>query len=149
MQAAVEFIYQTDFSITNENSYITWLVACAQMHNASSIDLVYAFMDDASLHAINLKHLNHDTFTDIITFDDTVGTNVVANIAISIERLVDNSKSYSQSLQDELLRVMSHGLLHCLGFNDDTKSAQQVMRAAENKCIHLFHVEHKTTNHVS
>lgn len=149
MQATVEFMYHTDFSITDEESFTSWLIACAQKYNASSINLVFAFMDDASLHALNLNHLKHDTLTDIITFDDTVGTDVVANIAISVDRIEDNSTTYSQSFQDELLRVMSHGLLHCLGFNDKTEEAQQEMRAAEDSCMKLFHVEHKTTNHVS
>lgn len=149
MQSDVTFFYQTDFSLKDEELYIKWLTACAQKFGAVSIALSFAFMDDVSLHKLNLKHLNHDTYTDIITFDDSLGKEIIANIAISIDRVLANAQAFSQPFDAELCRVMSHGLLHCLGFNDKTEQEQVAMTQAEEDCLNLFHVEHKTTIHVS
>ena len=149
MQVSVEFIYNTSFTLTDEQLYVRWLTACANQFNASSLDLAIAFMDDDALHALNISHLNHDTLTDIITFDDSVGKDIVANIAISIDRVFANAAKYSQTVDNELLRVISHGLLHCLGFNDKTVAEKGSMTVAEDTCIELFHVERKNTDYVS
>lgn len=149
MQSAIEYIYETDFLLTDESSYSKWLASCAQLFGATSISLVFSFMGDDAVHALNVKHLNHDTYTDIITFDDSVGKDIMANIAVSIDRVVDNASAFSEDFDTELLRVMAHGLLHCLGFNDKTTTETKAMRQAEQRCIELFHVEQNTTNHVS
>ncbi len=149
MQVSVEFIYNTSFTLTDEQLYVRWLTVCANQFNASSLDLAIAFMDDDALHALNILHLNHDTLTDIITFDDSVGKDIIANIAISIDRVVANAAKFSQNTDNELLRVISHGLLHCLGFNDKTVAEKDSMTVAEDTCIELFHVERKKTDYVS
>lgn len=149
MQVAVEFIYETSFSISDERLYVCWLTSCANKFKATSIDLAIAFMDDDALHTLNVKHLNHDTLTDIITFDDSVGTDIVANVAISIDRVFSNAQKFSQTAENELLRVISHGLLHCLGFNDKTEIDKERMKEAEDVCIELFHVERNNSHYVS
>lgn len=149
MQVAVEFVYQTSFSLSDEPLYVRWLTACAKKFKATSVDIAIAFMNDESLHKLNVKHLDHDTLTDIITFDDSIGKDIVANIAISIERIFANAETFSQTNEEELCRVMAHGLLHCLGYNDKNEIDKHNMEAAENICMKLFHVEHKTNNHVS
>ena len=149
MQAAVEFIYDTAFSIPDEQLYARWLTACAKKFDAASIDLAIAFMDDEALRALNVKYLNHDTFTDIITFDDSVGKDIVANIAISVDRVSANANKFSQVFDNEIIRVISHGLLHCLGYNDKTVEEKAKMTSAEEICIKQFHVEHKSAKHVS
>ena len=149
MQVSVEFIYNSSFTLYDDQLYVRWLTACATNFDATSIDLAIAFMDDEALHALNVKHLNHDTLTDIITFDDSVGGDVVANIAISVERVRANANEFSQPFDNELIRVISHGLLHCLGFNDKAEIEQQKMKAAEDVCIKLFHVEQESSRYVS
>ena len=149
MQATVDFVYHTAFSISDEPLYKRWLMVCAKKFGAESIDVAIAFMNDEALHALNVKHLNHDTLTDIITFDDTVGKDVVANMAISIERVQINAATFSQTTENETLRVISHGLLHCLGYNDKTELEKTKMKEAEGMCIELFHVERKRTHYVS
>ena len=149
MQAAVEFIYDTAFSISDEQLYARWLIACSKKFDAVSIDLAIAFMDDEALHALNVKYLNHDTLTDIITFDNSVGKYVVANIAISVDRVYANANKFSQVFDNEMIRVISHGLLHCLGFNDKTVDEKVKMKSAEDICIKQFHVEQKSIKHVS
>ena len=148
MESQLEYIYETDFSLKTEKLYSSWLVSCSYHYGVHSLFLAYAFMDDDALHALNLKHLKHDTLTDIITFDDSVGKDINANIAISIDRVKANALTYSVSFDTELLRVMSHGLLHCLGFSDKTSAEAQAMRTEEDVCINLFHVEHKNTKDV-
>lgn len=149
MQSEVVFTYQTSFSLSNEESYVDWITKCAKVFGASSLLVSYAFMNDADLHKLNVQFLEHDTLTDIITFDDTVGRDVEANIAVSIDRIKANAQTYAVSFHDELLRVMAHGLLHCLGFNDKIDTEKEVMKGAENKCIQLFHVEHNPDGYVS
>ena len=148
MESQIEYIYETDFFLNEENRYSSWLVRCSNHYGADSLFLAFAFMDDKALHALNLQHLQHDTLTDIITFDDSVGKEICANIAISVERIKANALTYSVSFETELLRVMAHGLLHCLGFSDKTSAAVKEMRAEEDFCINLFHVEHKNATDV-
>lgn len=148
MQVAVEFVYQTSFSLPDEPLYVRWLTACAKKFKATSVDIAIAFMNDKSLQTLNAKHLDHDAFTDVITFDDSVGKDVVANIAISTERVFANAKAFSQTNEEELRRVMAHGLLHCLGYNDKNEIDKHNMEVAETICMKLFRVEHKTSNHV-
>lgn len=149
MDASVDFTYQTDFVLVDEQMFVNWLTKCANQHNATALTLVYAFMDDEALLELNLKYLNHNTLTDIITFDDTVGKDVSANIAISVTRVRENAAELNVPFDEELLRVMSHGLLHCFGFKDKTESQIAAMRMAEQACIELFHVEQNKESHVS
>ena len=149
MDASVDFTYQTDFVLVDEQMFANWLIVCANQHNVTALTLVYAFMDDEALLKLNLKHLNNNMLTDIITFDDTVGKDIVANIAISVTRVHENSAELNIPFDEELLRVMSHGLLHCLGFQDKTESQIADMRRAEQSCIKLFHVEQNKQSHVS
>ena len=149
MDASVDFTYQTDFVLVDEQMFANWLIVCANQHNVTALTLVYAFMDDEALLKLNLKYLNNSMLTDIITFDDTVGKDIVANIAISVTRVHENSAELNIPFDEELLRVMSHGLLHCLGFQDKTESQIADMRRAEQSCIKLFHVEQNKQSHVS
>lgn len=149
MDASVDFTYQTDFTLVDEKLFAKWITNCAKQHKASSLSLVYAFMSDESLLALNTKFLSHNTLTDIITFDDSIGKDVLANIAISIDRVRENAIELNIPFDEELLRVMSHGLLHCLGLRDKTASQTEQMRKAEHQCIKMFHVEQNNERHVS
>ena len=149
MDASVDFTYQTDFVLVDEQLFAKWLTSCAKQHKASSLSLVYAFMSDESLLDLNLKYLIHNTLTDVITFDDSIGKDVSANIAISIDRVRENAKELNIPFDEELLRVMSHGLLHCLGHRDKTVSQTEQMRKAERDFIKMFHAEQNKERHVS
>lgn len=103
----------------------------------------YVFCNDTELIEINIKHLNHNTLTDIITFDYTVGSKINSDIFISIERVTENAKKFNVSFEEELHRVMIHGILHLCGYKDKTKSDSELMRKKENislklKSIHLI-----------
>jgi rRNA maturation RNase YbeY len=90
---------------------------------------------------INQQYLNHDTFTDIISFDYSVGNELHGDIFISTERVSENATEFGVSFQNELLRVMAHGVLHYCGYKDKTESDEQIMRSKEDDKINMFHVE--------
>jgi rRNA maturation RNase YbeY len=91
---------------------------------------------------LNNKHLGHDYFTDVISFNDSEGAVLSGNIAISVDRVLDNSKKFKTSFEDELLRVMVHGLLHFMGYDDSTDLETKQMRDKEDNNLKSFHVEH-------
>lgn len=148
VKVEISYTYQSDFVLNDESAYSLWLERCARVYDAKSLHLDFAYMTDNELLKLNLKYLDHNTFTDIITFDDSLGLDISANIAISVERVKANAQKFAQSFEDELLRVMSHGLLHCLGFDDKTDKKKSAMRLVENQCIQLFHVEHNINRDV-
>ncbi len=86
--------------------------------------------------------MGHDYFTDVISFNDSEGTVLSGNIAISVDRVLDNSKKFNTSFEDELLRVMVHGLLHFMGYDDSTDLETKQMRDKEDNNLKSFHVEH-------
>jgi probable rRNA maturation factor len=114
-----------------------WLVRVAKQHRKNIGELTYVFVSDAQLLVMNQEFLQHDTYTDIITFDYTEGTTVAGELYISIDRVRDNAKSFGVPVRDELHRVMAHGLLHLCGFKDKSPKEAAVMRKQEEKALAL------------
>lgn len=137
----IDFHYETDFELDSEKRFESWIIKIFEIENSFCGDINYVFCGDEYLLDINRKHLNHDTYTDIITFDYTTNNQISSDIFISVERVRENAEAYTGDFKDELLRVMSHGILHLLGFNDKTDEEKEIMRAKENEMIQLFHVE--------
>ncbi|WP_396636243.1 rRNA maturation RNase YbeY [Maribacter sp. R77961] len=137
----INFHYELDFALKNPNRYASWIKDICLSENAVAKELNYIFCNDNYLIEINRKYLNHDNYTDIITFDYTEDTFVSGDIYISIERVAENSLTYAVSLENELLRVMAHGVLHLLGYQDKGDDAVALMRKKEEEKINLFHVE--------
>ena len=107
-----------------------------------SIDsLSYNFISKDAMLALNIKHLNHSTHTDIISFDYSSKRTLRAEFFISPWAVSRSAKEYSQSVVNEMLRVVSHGVLHCLGFKDKSDNDKSLMRCEENKFINMFHVK--------
>ena len=90
------------------------------------------------MQIINLEFLEHNTYTDIITFDYSVGSQFVSEIYISVDRVADNAKKYSQTFEDEIHRVMIHGILHLCGYKDKLAEDKQIMRDKENHYLSLL-----------
>jgi probable rRNA maturation factor len=112
-----------------------------------SIDrLSYNFISKEAMLALNIKHLNHSTHTDIISFDYSSKLTLRAEFFVSPWAVSRSADDLSQSIVNEMLRVISHGVLHCVGFNDKSDSDKSLMRLEENKFINMFHV--KPTLHV-
>jgi probable rRNA maturation factor len=137
----IEFFYEGDFKLSSLDDYSHWINRVILSEEALLGNLNYIFCEDKYLLKINQKHLNHNTFTDIITFDYSEGQVVSGDIFISTERVKDNAGIFGITFQEELLRVMVHGILHLLGYNDKTKDEVIVMRNKEEEKVKLFHVE--------
>ena len=125
---------------------IEWLLLLAGHFEVYIERLSYAFVSEAEMLSLNQKHLNHDTDTDIITFSYGTSTQMSAEVFICPSRLYENAKTYSQTPENELIRLMSHGFLHALGHQDKSDEEQDKMRLLEDQCIAMFHV--KQNNYV-
>ena len=137
----VEFVYNTDFRINNEAKITSWINSFCQKEGFTIDTLVFAFFNDEDLKALNIKFLNHDYYTDVLSFNDSFGKEIKGDIAISIQRVKENAKLYSPSFDEELRRVMVHGLLHFMNYKDSTKEEIALIRAKEEKMLGLFHVK--------
>lgn len=137
----VIFNYETDFQLENESEYEQWIGAIIESEGKESGEINYIFCDDEYLHNINMQYLNHDTLTDIISFDYCIGDLISGDIFISVERVEDNAKDYEVSFKNELLRVLAHGVLHYCGYKDKTENDALLMRSKEQEKINMFHVE--------
>ena len=138
----IDFVYNTDFRLSNKDVFSRWLISVANDEGFLIDTLVFLFVDDNEILEKNKKFLKHDYYTDVITFGDLKDKKISGDIAISIERVLENSKTYGLEFEDELIRVMAHGLLHIMGYNDKTSSDKSVMSQKENKAIKMFHVKH-------
>ena len=137
----IDFVYNTDFHIENHRVLSRWLVEVAAAENCLIHDLVFLFVSDQELLAMNKKHLKHNYFTDVITFGELEGDKISGNIAISVDRVLDNSKTYGVRFDEELKRVMVHGLLHIIGYNDKSKKEKLIMSQKETDALKMFHVK--------
>ena len=127
-------------------SHKRWLLRVVDAFNYTISELNFTFMSDEDLLQINRDYLDHDYYTDIITFDNTLGKVISADIAISYDRVKDNANGLDVDEMSELNRVMVHGVLHCLGFEDSTVDEKQKMRELEDEMLNMFHVEHIKLN---
>ncbi len=137
----INFYSENDFFLEDEDLHITWLEAVIASEAKKLEELSYIFCDDEYLLKINMEYLDHDTYTDIISFDYSVGKILQGEIYISTERVKENSETFSVKFQDELRRVLVHGVLHLCGFKDKEESDAALMRSKEEEKMKLFHVE--------
>jgi probable rRNA maturation factor len=141
MPQSISFHFiDTPFRLRQRDEVRKWLSKLAKSHQHKVAGLQYIFCTDAFLLQINKQFLNHDTYTDIITFDYSTdyGHHVVAGeIYISIDRIRENAKMFLVRPNDELHRVMAHGLLHICGFRDKTTKEQTLMRKQEENALAL------------
>lgn len=137
----INFFSENDFVLENEQDYREWIERAIESENKFIGDISFIFCDDEYLHKINLEYLSHDTYTDIISFDNTVGNTLQGDIFISTERVAENAGSFNAEFTEELKRVLIHGILHFCGFKDKTERDKELMRRKEEEKIELFHVE--------
>jgi len=127
-----------DFELQNPESLKVWLKNVIRHEQKYVGDIVYIFTGDKYLHSINLDFLNHDTFTDIITFDTSEDAEVISGeIYISAERVTDNAGLLNKDFQEELSRVLVHGVLHLIGYGDKTPEEKTEMTAKEDYYLNL------------
>ncbi|MES2566250.1 MAG: rRNA maturation RNase YbeY [Bacteroidota bacterium] len=127
-----------DFKLKEKTKLKQWIkfITLKEKHTLGTIN--YIFCSDDELLDINLKHLNHNTYTDIITFDYTESKKISSDIFISIDRVLENAKKFDVAFEEELHRVMIHGVLHLCGYKDKSKADAELMRNKENLALNLF-----------
>jgi probable rRNA maturation factor len=138
MDPNIEFNF-VDSEIPDFNSefFCLWLTHCASLYGKVVGNLCYVFCTDDYLLNMNKEHLDHDYYTDIITFNYNEGNSLSGDLFISVDRVRDNAKQLQNNVYDELCRVMVHGLLHLVGFDDISVESQQEMTQKENQCLEL------------
>jgi len=128
---------ETNFILADNDSVSSWINDCINREDYKEGEINYIFCDDEYLFEINTKHLNHNVLTDIISFDYTLGKLISGDIFISIDRVKDNALEFKTSFNNELNRVMIHGILHYCGYNDKTKEEKELMRSKEDYYLSL------------
>ena len=137
----INFFSENNFELEDNVAYEKWLQNVIISEEKKEGDINYIFCDDEYLHEINVKYLNHDDYTDIISFDNALGNILHGDIFISTERVAENAEKFQVSFQEELKRVIAHGLLHFCGYKDKRDDEAQLMREKEDEKIKMFHVE--------
>lgn len=133
------FSESNSFKLKHKLILKKWILLIFAEYFVTPKQINYIFCDDEYLLQLNKKYLNHDTLTDIITFDNTVIKGFVeSDIFISVERVAENAKKFDKTFDNELQRVMIHGVLHLCGFHDKTKSSAIIMRYAEDDALALL-----------
>lgn len=135
----INFFSETNFNLSNQEIVSTWIQNCVQKEGFKLGEISYIFCDDEYLHKLNVEYLNHDTLTDIISFDYSIDNVIMGDIYISIERVKDNAKDFNSTFEDELARVIIHGVLHFLGFKDKTENEKAEMRQKEDSAVKYFY----------
>jgi probable rRNA maturation factor len=134
----ITYNYETSFELKSESLLEYWIDNVVSEEGFCIGEINYIFCDDEYLHKLNVEFLQHDTLTDIISFDNTLGNLISGDIYISIERVTDNAKDFNVSFLDELHRVMIHGVLHYMGYKDKSEEEKIKMRNAENMALSRF-----------
>ncbi len=133
----IEFHSECDFELKNQQDIVVWMNAIAKEEGKHIGALNYIFCDDEYLHKINVEFLDHDTYTDIITFDYCVGNELISDIYVSVERVKENAHEFSDSFEEEFYRVLVHGLLHLCGYKGKSEEDKDIMRKKENYYLSL------------
>ena len=134
----ITFNSETSFTLKNQKKLVKWIGDVISSEGFQVGEINYIFCDDSYLNKINKEFLNHDTFTDIISFDYTLGKEVGGDIFISIERVLENAEKFNEVFETELHRVMIHGILHFMGYKDKTKKEKTLMRTKEDENIFML-----------
>lgn len=137
---AIQFFQENiEFKLKNSLKLKKWIKGVVENEKQKVLDLNFIFCDDEYLHQINVEYLDHDTYTDIITFDNSEEKGKIeSDIFISIERVKENAGELQITFEQELHRVMIHGVLHLLGYKDKTKIDKQTMRAKEDETLSML-----------
>jgi len=122
----------------DEAKLANWIESIAKLYNKEIGEISYLFCDDEKILEVNQQYLNHDFYTDIITFDYSEENMISGDIIISLQTVESNSQMYNTSFLEELHRVIIHGILHLSGLNDSTEEEEKVMRDAENSALKIL-----------
>ncbi len=138
----IEYHFEAEAPGLDLQKYTDWITSVILAKGNTTGDLTYVFCSDEYLLDMNRKYLQHDYYTDIITFPSESSGEISGEIYISLDRVRDNAGKFNTDELDELRRVMIHGVLHLLGFADDTPETKAIMRKEEDLALEMFHVKH-------
>ena len=116
----------------------TWVKAVATSYGKKTGDISYIFCSDEKILEVNRQYLQHDYYTDIITFDYTSGSKIAGDLFISLDTVRTNAEQFAASYEEELHRTIIHGILHLCGINDKGPGEREIMEAAENRALDLL-----------
>lgn len=131
----ISFNYETDFKLQNESKTSNWISYAIKQEGCRQGDINYIFCNDEYLYKLNVHFLDHDTLTDIISFDYSVGKELHGDIFISIDRVRENAVEFDVTFEEELHRVIVHGVLHYCGYKDKNDQDKKLMRSKENQYL--------------
>ena len=131
----ISFNYELDFKLKYEIEISNWISSVISFEEFNQGEINYIFCDDDYLHKLNVDFLGHDSLTDIISFDYTVGKELHGDIFISVDRVKENANKFNVSFEEELNRVIVHGILHFCGFKDKSDDEKELMREKENEYL--------------
>ncbi|WP_333660287.1 rRNA maturation RNase YbeY [Chishuiella changwenlii] len=134
----IELFYETDFEISEDQQWINWIVESMKNEGKTIEELNYIFCDDDYLLEINKQYLDHDYYTDVIGFDNSVEDELMGDIFISVERIKDNAEQNGVSFENELARIMIHGILHFAGYLDKDPEDKELMTSKEDQYLATF-----------
>tara|TARA_B110000091_G_scaffold214202_1_gene266327 strand:+ start:1055 stop:1468 length:414 start_codon:yes stop_codon:yes gene_type:complete len=134
----ITFNYETSFQVKDENLIEKWIEKVVLKNGFEIGEINYIFCDDAFLLKLNIEFLQHDTLTDIISFDNSLGKLMAGDIFISTERVKENAAEFKVTFEEEMQRVMIHGVLHYMGFKDKSEDDSIKMRGVENEALLLL-----------
>ncbi|SDB61755.1 rRNA maturation RNase YbeY [Flavobacteriaceae bacterium MAR_2010_188] len=134
----INYNYELDFNLNDEQSFSSWINSVILSENKKEGEISYIFCDDSYLHKLNMEYLRHDTLTDIISFDYSMGNEISGDIFISVERVKENAVDFEVDFITELKRVMIHGILHYCGYQDKNERDKSNMRAKEDHYLETF-----------
>lgn len=134
----IQFNKEIPFTFNNSDDVSYWISSVISNEKFKEGEINYIFCSDDYLLALNQKHLNHNTLTDIISFDYTIGKIISGDVFISIERVQENANLFNVSFEDELHRVMVHGVLHYCGYKDKQVEEKKLMRTKEDYYLSLL-----------
>lgn len=127
----ISFNYETDFRLAEEDQFSKWILNTILEENCKEGEINYIFCSDDYLHRLNVDFLNHDTLTDIISFDYSVGKELHGEIYISVDRVKENALDFKVPFDEEIARVIIHGILHYCGYKDKSEEDAKLMRSKE------------------
>jgi len=133
----IVYTAKNKFDLSEKNNLSKWIEFVIHQEEKNLGEINYIFCNDNDLLEINIKHLNHNTLTDIISFDFSLGDIISGDVFISTERIAENALGLGFSFQEELHRVMIHGILHYCGYGDKTEEQKTQMRAKEDYYLSL------------
>ena len=131
----VSFYSENDFSLSNEKDVTGWIGSVITSEGCEEGEITFVFCGDEFLLDLNRKYLDHDTYTDIISFDYSLGKELHGEIYISTDRVAENATNFNVTFTDELHRVIIHGMLHLCGYKDKTSQEETMMRKKENEAL--------------